>query len=316
MPEQSDSRSSESCSTPTRSPESHEPPVSPQVSQLSAPMTHGRPRLKKLLIPLVLFALGVLLAVLGYFVVYPTPETGIPSPSYSHITIATSVPIRSVAVRIGKVDEATGSVSNFSVWVFLPDDASIPPVKSKEALTVQLPTGADFHDCASCVNDFWPFPIESFATEKLVFQKWYSLLVAKVSFKVTPSDFGVSFYDIDAYAAIPEITLKGPRLGQFPQVTTIFSIPSASSYDWSSFRPQAAGNSTVTRTGILPISNATTGRTTVGIDHAREANDSTLAFFAGALIGLAGAAILSAAQEALHIFTDPAPVPVRRSNSE
>lgn len=280
-------------------------------------MTRGRPWLKKVLIPLVLFGLGVLLALVGYFKVYPAPETGIPVPSYSHIIIDTSVPIQVVSVRISKVHEATGSVGKISVFVFLPDDAPIPPAGAKENITVELPIGADFSNCPDCINDYGIYPIESFVTDKLIFRKGQlPAPQADVSFQVKPADFGVSFDDINAYVAIPEIAVKGPRLGQFPTVAAAFSIPSASSYDWSSFRPQSVDNSTVIWVGILPNSDDSTGRTTVGINHAREANDSTSSFFAGALIGLAGAAILSGVQEALHAFTDPVPPPVRGSNSE
>jgi len=270
----------------------------------------------KVLIPLVLFTLGVLLALVGYFVVYPSPETGIPAPSYSHITIETSVPIESIGVGIDKIDGATGSVGKINVAVFLPDGASIPTARAEENITLQLPSGADFYNCPDCINSIPYIPIESSTTERLIFKKWFSLLRANVSFQVKPSDFGESFDGINAYVAIPEITLKGPRLGQLPFVSTGFSIPSASSYDWSSFRPQNTDNSTVIWEGLLPNSDDTPGRTTVGIDHTRESSDSTLSFFAGALIGLAGAAILSAAQEALHAFTDPAPPPVRGLNSE
>ena len=42
------------------------------------------------------------------------------------------------------------------------------------------------------------------------------------------------------------------------------------------------------------------GRAAVGINHAEQTTDDNKTFVAGALIGLAGGALLSAVQEALH----------------
>lgn len=302
MPEESTSPSSESCSAPIHSPQSDKPPTPPGGSQPAGPVRHGRARLKKILIPLVLFALGVLLGSVGYFWIYPSPETGIPTPSSSHITIDSSVHIQEVFVSIDEV--------GIGVSVLLPEvGASVPAAGSKEDITIELPIDADFSNCPDCVNHILGIPLGSFTTEKLIFTKKFSVpseglifINAVVRFRVKPSDFGMSFDGINAYAAIPEIILTEP-VKQGTSASIGFSIPSASSYDWSAFRPDKADNSNVT--WVEQSNNGDfAGRTTVGINHAHEANDSTLSFLAGALIGLAGAAILSAAQEALHIFTD------------
>jgi hypothetical protein len=266
-------------------------------------MTQGRPRLKKILIPLVLSVLGVALGLVAYFVVYPSPETGIPVPTYSKINIETSVPIETVVVNIypGRI----------SVAVVLPDGAHIPPANTKEDIRIELPNGANFYNCSDCLDFQGPaaFGVPSYATDKLTLSHRYfgysaSLLGADVSFQATPTYFGMDFDGSNAYAAIPEITLKGPRLGGYHEwLFANFFIPSASSYDWSSSPPSSVDSSSVHWMEELKTDDIA-GQTTVGVNHSREANDATLSFLAGALIGLAGAAILSAIQEALHILTD------------
>ena len=282
---------------PTPSPVLHGRPTSPEGSQSPVPAVHGRPRLKKILVPLVLFALGVVLGLAAYFVIYPSPETGIPAPAYSQIHVETSVPVQFLAVNIyqGRIE----------VRVTLSNAAPIPPADAKGDIEVDLPSGADFYNCqpSDCINSELTFGLTpSFVTRNLKFTNLGDYKSADASFRVRPSSFGMDFDGNNAYAAIPEIILKGPRIGGELFFTNSF-IPSASSYDWSSSLPWSVDSSSVHWKEALN-NNDTPGRTAVGINHAREANDVTSSFFAGALIGLAGAAILTAIQEALHIFTD------------
>jgi hypothetical protein len=237
----------------------------------------------------------------AYFVVYPSPETGIPVPAYSKIYIETSVPISLASVIIDQ--------GRITVVVVLPEGAHTPPANAKEDIRIELPNGASFHNCSDCVDyqSSAVFGLPSYATDKLTFSnKFFGhpaiSMVATVSFHVTPSYFGMDFDGSNAYAAIPEIILKQPRLQGY-QLAANFLIPSASSYDWSSSTPTSVDSSSIHWIEDLK-SGGIAGRTTVGVNHAREANDVTLSFLAGALIGLAGGAILSAMQEALHVFTD------------
>jgi hypothetical protein len=256
----------------------------------------------------VALVLGVALGLGAYFAIYPSPETGIPVPAYSQIHVETPVPVQFLAVSIyqGRIE----------VRVTLSDAAPIPPADAKGDIELDLPSGADFYNCPDCVNSDGPLSLlaPSFVTFKLKFTKLGDYETAYASFQVRPSNFGMDFDGSNAYAAIPEIILKGPRANGELFVTSSF-IPSASSYDWSSSRPTTVESSSVTWAVGLKDDD-TAGRTVVGINHAREANDVTLSFFAGALIGLAGAAILSAIQEALHIFTERDATASPEPNSE
>jgi hypothetical protein len=110
---------------------------------------------------------------------------------------------------------------------------------------------------------------------------------------VKAHNFGVTFNGVTAAAAIPEVLSKGASL------ITSYHIPSASSYDWSSYPTAFLSSSGATWDEAL-ISGDTVGWVASGINHIAQANDDSTTFIAGALLGLAGGAILSAVQEALH----------------
>jgi hypothetical protein len=74
----------------------------------------------------------------------------------------------------------------------------------------------------------------------------------------------------------------------------------ALTYDWSSF-PTSELEGSVVRWQEQLAPDDTPERTTVGINYTRQTRDANLNFLAGALVGVAGAAILSAIQETLHI---------------
>jgi hypothetical protein len=103
---------------------------------------------------------------------------------------------------------------------------------------------------------------------------------------------------VTASAVIPEVTYNGPP---WPgaSLLTYYKIPSAASYDWSSFQPQGFTHGHVVWAENLSGSD-TQSRVAVGINHATQTHDDFMIFLAGAVVALAGAAILAAVQEALH----------------
>ena len=83
-----------------------------------------------------------------------------------------------------------------------------------------------------------------------------------------------------------------------PEVLVGYHIPKASSFDWSALPPAAYTTTTIAWTE--PVSGEDTApKVAVGINQSRQSSDNHLAFIAGALIGLAGGAVLSGIQEAL-----------------
>jgi hypothetical protein len=100
---------------------------------------------------------------------------------------------------------------------------------------------------------------------------------------------------VNASAAIPEI-LYGA--GGQPKLLTLYHLPSASSYDWSGSQTALVTSATAQwQTDV--VSDDTPGQATVGVDHAAQQHDDIKIFIAGALLGIAGGAIIAAVQEAL-----------------
>jgi hypothetical protein len=116
------------------------------------------------------------------------------------------------------------------------------------------------------------------------------------SFYVKASSLGVSDNGINALAAIPEVIYSGTGA---PEFLAGYHIPLAASYDWSALPPAAFKGSIVAWTEQLEF-NDTPAKVAVGINQSRQSNDNHLAFIAGALIGVAGGAVLSAIQKVLE----------------
>ena len=120
---------------------------------------------------------------------------------------------------------------------------------------------------------------------------------AFVDLYVNARVFGVTADGVNASAEIPKLIYSGPGT---PNLLTRYNIQGASLYDWSTLPPASATNSHAEwlqqtgGNGILPDLVA------AGINHANQSRDNDLTFLAGALVGVAGGALLSAVQEALH----------------
>ena len=123
-------------------------------------------------------------------------------------------------------------------------------------------------------------------------------------FSVKANSFGYAFNDVNASAAIPRVVFSEPD-SVTPILYTEYNVTSADSYDWSTFQPQVTNANEVLWDEPV-TSGVVQGIVAGGINHANEAKDNTKTFIAGALIGLAGGALLSAFQEWLHRNDDAA----------
>lgn len=133
--------------------------------------------------------------------------------------------------------------------------------------------------------------------QPLIFRTQGAHGAAFVDLFVNAHDFGVTFNGVIAAAAIPQVYFKNSSGA--PPVFIQYNIPLASSYDWATF-PTEFANGTLA-VWYEDVSGGTLdGRAAVGINNSNEAKDNTKTFIAGALLGLGGAALLSAIQEALH----------------
>lgn len=277
------------------SPEPESPPPTPE-STPPASAEQGRSRVKRIVIPLILLALGVSLGLVAFLVVYPPPEAGIPAPAYSKIIIITPIPVSFVGFNVVQRTPARAEVG---VAVVLSHGTSATRGRNWAEIALSLPIGTTFSNChgyAICENHTSITPSSAGGEVTFVSGK------ATALFNVAASNFAVDFNGINAYAAIPEVELQLDGAGsESPVLGALFHIPSANTYDWSSFPTDQVKSSFAIWSQSLTIGE-NSGRVTVGINHALQARDDNLIFLAGALVGVAGAAILSAIQEALHAF--------------
>jgi len=113
---------------------------------------------------------------------------------------------------------------------------------------------------------------------------------------VQASSLGINADSVTAKVAIPEVIYQGA--GTPPILFVWYHLNSVTNYDWSSYPTYSVSNS-VTEWEEALVQGDTIGRTAVGINHAGQAERDTMTFIAGALVALAGGALLGAFQEVL-----------------
>lgn len=121
----------------------------------------------------------------------------------------------------------------------------------------------------------------------------------RVSFTISGSAFGYDSAGVEAAVALPGLVYHGEGQGGPPEFFSSFDLPSAGAYDWSAFPPLDISTGNI-RWVELTSTGALAGHAVVGIDHAKQSRDDTDTFISGALIGLAGAALIAGLQEGLH----------------
>jgi hypothetical protein len=273
--------------------------------QSQASTVHRRPRQRKIVFAVILFVLGIGLSLLTFLVVYPS-EGEITPPQYSGIDIYTAAPIEELDIDISQL---TPNIAKVYVEVVAEDKADAGNI------TLELPVGTTF-DCAGahttghvtpegganiCHN--YPRRPQSDWVKTLDF----SSHIAQDTFLVNARSFAVSFGGGIAYAAVPEVLLTlpgGGPVGRGPESVVLgirVRIPNAAAYDWSSFPTRELTASTAVWEESLNLGD-NAGRIAVGINHAQQSTDDNLTFIAGALIGIAGSALLTSGQEFFHAF--------------
>jgi hypothetical protein len=251
--------------------------------------------------PVVLGAIGLVLLLIA-FLLYPR-TTELPSPAFPRLELSAPFPVAFVDYSVVQVSPA---VAEMKISVVLPTGTQGPPVDASPAvLSVAPPLGTGFRDCRlpACGIRGTGVTSASIWAERLTFRPVNATGTATADFFVNARSFGVISNGVDASAAIPEVIYEGQGN---PILLTAYRLRSASSYDWSSL-PAAAVTGTVVAWQQDLASGDTAGRTAVGVDHAGQTNDDIKIFIAGALLGIAGGAIVAAVQEAMHLGGRPEP---------
>jgi hypothetical protein len=249
----------------------------------------------------VLGAIGLALLLIS-FLLYPR-TTELPSPAFPRLELSTNLRVAFVDYSVVQISPA---VAEMKISVVLPSGTPGPPADASPAfLSVAPPLGTGFRDChlPACRVRGTGVTSASLWAERLTFTPVNSTGTATADFFVNARSFGVTSNGVDASAAIPEVIYQGQGN---PILLTAYRLPSASSYDWSSL-PAAAVTGTVAAWQQDLASGDTAGRTAVGVDHAAQTGDDIKIFVAGALLGIAGGAIIAAVQEAMHLGGRPEP---------
>jgi hypothetical protein len=254
---------------------------------------------KKFLRPIVLTVIGV-----GLFLVamalYPR-QGELPTPSSA--TVQLSVPKISISTISYRVSQISTSVARITVQVQLAPHVHHPPAKGPGiVLFLFLPPGMAFKTCPTGFCHFIRGSNVYYWGVTLNFNGVNPVNnggVANATLFVKAHRFGYAHNRINAAAAIPGVFLNGARPIAPELYVEYNNATSANRYDWSGLPTDSASGTKAT--WVEPVtSGGAPGRVAVGVNHANEAIDSNKTFFAGALIGLAGGALLSAVQEALH----------------
>lgn len=244
-----------------------------------------------------LLAVGLALGFLA-MIIYPSGSTDVFTPPYSQLLMSATIPVDIIDLTVTQVSP---DLADMKISVYLPLGKVAPPGAGPAKLVVDTPPGTAFGKCAVyyCYTSSGTAPHYSIGVAELTFSSTGSIMPtgkATADFFVKAHSFGVASNGITASAAIPEVEYQGP--GQ-PTLVVTYHIPSAASYDWSSFPTASVSNSTAEWQEDL-TNDETEARAAVGINHAGQAAHDYEAFVAGALVGVAGGALVSAFQEALQ----------------
>jgi hypothetical protein len=256
---------------------------------------------KAVLRPVVLGTIGLGLLLISFFL-YPR-TADVPSPAFARLGLAATFPVAFIEYGVVQVSP---QIAEIRISVTLPTGTLRPPAGARPAvLAVIPPFGTGFRNCHPPACTVQSNRItKAYTWQKLLsFRPVKSAGTATADFFVKARSFGVISNGVSASAAIPEVIYEGPGK---PMLLTLYRLPSASSYDWSA-SPTAAVTSSTAQWQQDLASGDTPGRTAAGINHSAQARDDIKIFIAGALLGIAGGAIIAAVQEAMHLGDRPAP---------
>jgi hypothetical protein len=277
---------------------SDSPPTEPQgeLAQAAAEEEGGKKSVWKIMAtPIVLVLLGIALLPVAISL-YPSP-TQTSDPAYARLSVLTNQRITfidfsvvQVKPALAKIEiEVTRPVSNPSTSAPAPTTSTQAPFAT---LIFSPPIGISFPSCYGGCKQIHP-PFLAFTwTVRLAFNAYGQ---AFESFVVKARSLGVSDNGLNALAVLPEVFYQGYGT---PEVLVGYHIPSAANYDWSALPPAAYAGSTIAWSE--PVAGEDTPpKVAVGINQSGQSSQNHLAFIAGALIGVAGGAVLSGIQEGL-----------------
>lgn len=253
---------------------------------------------KKILLPVTLAVLAGVLFVAA-FALYPT-SNDFSTPSYPTIYVNSAATINFIDYRVIPVRH---SVSEIIISLFLGQGTTYVPANTAATVQLYLPSGIAFQSCPAHSCNYYQNGRRYNWNQSLYFKPTSTSEglgrrgVAIAHYLVKARDFGYAVNATTAAAALPEVFNIGRGSPQL--ITEYDRVLSPSDYDWSAFPPAFANDGMIVWQEPIP-SGGSPGRVSIGVNHAAQTKDSNNTFIAGALIGLAGGALLSAIQEAFR----------------
>jgi hypothetical protein len=124
---------------------------------------------------------------------------------------------------------------------------------------------------------------------------------ADLAINIRGANFGYTTNGLQESVAMPQIAFDSNVNSELAVVYQ--GLPNPEKFDWSAFPTDE--ETSAYASWIEQITNGVEpGRVAVGIDHAAQRRDELAIFLAGALVGLAGAALIGAVQESLHLWAE------------
>jgi hypothetical protein len=256
---------------------------------------------RKLVTPVALALLGIAL-LLATVVVWPDDNQPA-TPSSIYMVIDTSLPINLI-----KYDVMVLGPDRYQIGLLL----QAPSVSSNSVanVSIYLPRGWQFGSCtrigfSSCRRS----PIASQqgyypgSTGDWVMRvAGVSLLrVGYLDINIRGASFGYATNGLQESVAMPQIQFDSNVNCELAVVYQ--GLPDPQKYDWSGFPTDELTSGYAS--WIEQVTNGVEpGRVAVGIDHTAQSRDDLATFLAGALVGLAGAALIGAVQESLRLWAE------------
>ena len=265
----------------------------------------GHNRLRKLSIPIALFVIGCALCAWAYLV---KPSRGdVITPATAYVLI--SSPIKLTNIRYTIMESRT---SYYSVDIigethkYFKKRAKATVYVAFSNTTTFVPHCADTVNCQAHVL----LPdgvIEPGISTELDVNNWNF----EFDFTIKSPEFAFSYNGVEALALLPHVEYQGPGS---PIVNVLYDVPDGSNYDWSSL-PPAVNPLGLEWDEPLAFFNQGSASEMSGTNHVNGDRDDSLTFLAGALVGVGGAALIGALQEALHLWPRSSDTDRRRSRS-
>jgi hypothetical protein len=254
----------------------------------NAEKKHKKSLWKMMVTPVGLALLGLALLPIALSLYPSSAETF--APAYPRVSVLTNLHISFISYSVVQV---TPSLARMDVD--LVRAASSAPVTGAPfaSLVVSPPYGTSFRTCPPTACTVIHGQVPAFTWKVLL--AFNTKGEAFASFYVKTKSLGLSVNGLSAQAVVPEAFYNGVGI---PEFLVYYRIPSAATYDWSALPPAAFTASSIAWSEPL-VQEDTAPKVAVGINQSRQSSDNHLAFVAGALIGVAGGAVLSAIQEAL-----------------